>query len=133
MKEEFLKSRYIHCDETRIQVIDEPEQKGSTKNWMWVYLTDEFSESPRMVLFDYERTRAGYHPSSFLGDAILYTLNHCNLKRITALHISDLYIRPDATARYIPKTGESRKWDVLWRIEWCSSGKNIRGSSDSGS
>ena len=40
MKEEFLKSRYIHCDETRMQVIDEPDQKGSSQNWMWVYLTD---------------------------------------------------------------------------------------------
>lgn len=69
MKEEFLKSGYIHCDESRIQVIDEPEQKGSTKNWMWVYLTDRYSEAPQMVLFDYERTRAGYHPSQFLGES----------------------------------------------------------------
>ena len=68
MKEEFLRSRYAHGDETRVQVIDEPEQKGSTQNWMWVYLTDEYSGSPRMVLFQYERTRAGYHPSRFLGD-----------------------------------------------------------------
>ena len=68
MKEEFLKSRYIHCDETRIQVIDEPDQKGSSQNWMWVYLTDRYSEAPQMVLFDYERTRAGYHPVNFLGD-----------------------------------------------------------------
>ena len=68
MKEEFLRSRYIHCDETRIQVIDEPEQKGSTQNWMWVYLTDEYSGSPRMVLFQYERTRGGYHPVEFLGE-----------------------------------------------------------------
>lgn len=66
MKEEFLKSRYIHCDETRIQVIGEPDQKGTTQNWMWVYLTDEYSESPRMALFDYERTRAGHHPVKFL-------------------------------------------------------------------
>lgn len=66
MKEEFLKSRYIHCDETRIQVIGEPDQKGTTQNWMWVYLTDEYSESPCMALFDYERTRAGYHPVKFL-------------------------------------------------------------------
>ena len=43
MKEEFLKSRYIHCDETRIQVIDEPDPKGSSQNWMWVYLTDHYS------------------------------------------------------------------------------------------
>lgn len=66
MKEEFLKSRYIHCDETRIQVIGEPDQKGSTQNWMWVYLTDGYSEAPQMVLFDYERSRAGYHPVRFL-------------------------------------------------------------------
>lgn len=68
MKEELLRSRYLHGDETRIQVIDEPEQKGSTQNWMWVYLTDEYSGAPRMVLFQYERTRAGYHPVTFLGD-----------------------------------------------------------------
>ena len=65
MKEEFLKSRYIHCDETRMQVIDEPDQKGSSQNWMWVYLTDRYSEAPQMVLFDYERTRGGYHPVNF--------------------------------------------------------------------
>lgn len=68
MKEELLQSKYLHGDETRIQVIDEPDQKGSTQNWMWVYLTDEYSDSPRMVLFQYERTRAGYHPAELLGD-----------------------------------------------------------------
>lgn len=67
-QEEFRRSRYVHGDETRIQVIDEPDQKGSTQNWMWVYLTDEYSDSPRMVLFQYERTRAGYHPVRFLSD-----------------------------------------------------------------
>lgn len=45
--------------------IDEPKQQGSTQNWMWVYLTDRYSEAPQMVLFDYERTRAGYHPKTF--------------------------------------------------------------------
>lgn len=47
MKEELLESRYIHCDESRIQVLGEPDQKGTTQNWMWVYLTDEFSGSRR--------------------------------------------------------------------------------------
>ena len=68
MKEKFLKSRYIHCDETRVQVIDEPKQQGSTKNWVCGYLTDRYSESPQMVLFDYERTRGGYHLKNFLGN-----------------------------------------------------------------
>ena len=31
MKEVFLKSHYIHCDESRIQVLGEPEQEGSTR------------------------------------------------------------------------------------------------------
>lgn len=67
MKAILLESRYIHCDETRIQVLDEPDQKAETANWMWVYMTDEYSESPQMVLFQYERTRGGYHPKEFLA------------------------------------------------------------------
>lgn len=66
MKEVFLKSHYAHCDETRIQVLDEPDQKSETKNWMWVYLLDGNSDGPHMVLFQYERTRGGYHPKEFL-------------------------------------------------------------------
>lgn len=69
MKEELLRSNYLHGDESRTQVIDELDQKGSTQNWMWVYLTDGYSGSPQMVLFQYERTRAGYHPVEFLGDS----------------------------------------------------------------
>ena len=46
MKEELLESRYIHCDESRIQVLGEPDQKGTTQNWMRVYLTDEFEWFP---------------------------------------------------------------------------------------
>ena len=66
MKEVFLQSHYAHCDETRIQVLDEPDQKSETKNWMWVYLLDGNSDGPHMVLFTYERTRGGYHPKEFL-------------------------------------------------------------------
>ena len=90
MKEELLRSNYLHGDETRIQVIDEPDQKGSTQNWMWVYLTDGYSGSPQMVLFQYERTRAGYHPVEFLGDSFLgsftcdgYQAYHSLPERIT--------------------------------------------------
>lgn len=35
MKGVFLKGHYAHCDETRIQVLDEPGQKAETQNWMW--------------------------------------------------------------------------------------------------
>ena len=46
MKEELLESRYIHCDESRIQVLGEPDQKGTTQNWMW-YISRMNSVVPR--------------------------------------------------------------------------------------
>lgn len=66
MKKAFLKCRFIQCDESRIQVLDEPDQDPSTKNWMWVYMTGLYQDGPKMVLFDYQRTRGGYHPKEFL-------------------------------------------------------------------
>lgn len=66
MKAKLLSGMYTHCDETRCQVLDEPDQKSETQNWMWVYMTDELSGSPLMVIFQYERTRGGYHPKEFL-------------------------------------------------------------------
>jgi transposase len=68
MKAKLILGHYTHCDETRCQVLDEPDQKAETKNWMWVYMTDELSGSPQMVIFQYERTRGGYHPREFLKD-----------------------------------------------------------------
>lgn len=68
MKKVMLQGQYTHCDETRIQVLGEPDQKAETKNWMWVYMTDELSGSPLMSIYQYERTRAGYHPKEFLKD-----------------------------------------------------------------
>lgn len=68
MRTELVNSKYIQCDETRVQVLDEPEQKASTTNWMWAYMTGSYSGHHRMILFDYERTRGGYHPKEFLFD-----------------------------------------------------------------
>lgn len=68
MGEGFLQSRYVHGDEARVQAIDEPSQKGTTQNWMWVCLTDGYSGSPRMVLFQYGRIRGGYRLVEFLGE-----------------------------------------------------------------
>lgn len=53
-------------DETRVQVLDEANQKASTENWMWVYRAGELSDAPQMALFSYARTRGAYHPKEFL-------------------------------------------------------------------
>ena len=70
MKEELLRSNYLHGDETRLQVIDEPDQKDSTQNWMWVYLTDEHSGSPRMVLFQYEENPCRIPPEGIPWESV---------------------------------------------------------------
>jgi len=46
--------------------LDEPDQKPETQNWMWVYMLDGNSDGSQMILFQYGRTRGGYHPKEFL-------------------------------------------------------------------
>ena len=67
MKEELLRSKYLHGDETRIQVIDEPTRRAPPRTGCGSISPMNTAFTP-MVLFQYERTRAGYHPVEFLGD-----------------------------------------------------------------
>ncbi|WP_122503969.1 IS66 family transposase, partial [Pseudomonas viridiflava] len=36
MRDRLLESRVIHCDETRVQVLKEPDREPSSQSWMWV-------------------------------------------------------------------------------------------------
>lgn len=36
MRDQLLESRIIHCDETRVQVLKEPDREPSSQSWMWV-------------------------------------------------------------------------------------------------
>lgn len=36
MRDSLLTSRIIHCDETRVQVLKEPDREPSSQSWMWV-------------------------------------------------------------------------------------------------
>lgn len=65
MHELLLKEKYAHCDETEVQVLNEPGKKNTTKSYMWVYAS--IKESERAIrLFDYKPTRAGYHAQEYL-------------------------------------------------------------------
>ena len=68
LKNYLLSFKYIHADETRIQVLHEEGRKATTQSWMWVYRTSEQCNSPPVILFNYETTRSGYHPKEFLKD-----------------------------------------------------------------
>ncbi len=54
MQETLLESHYIHSDETKVQVLDEPEKKAESLSYMWV----QARAGPKpIVLFTYDPTR----------------------------------------------------------------------------
>ena len=55
-----LQSEYLHADETTNQVLNVPDQKPTTKSYMWVYKTGR-SENKQIVHFIYENTRGHEH------------------------------------------------------------------------
>jgi len=66
MQEELLRQAIIHADETPIQVLKEPGRAATTKSFMWLYCSAVNAVRP-VILFDYQETRAGIHPSTFLA------------------------------------------------------------------
>ena len=65
LKSELLAQEYLHGDETTLEVLDEPGRKASQKSYMWLYRTSSYSKRP-VILFDYQRTRAGENARVFL-------------------------------------------------------------------
>ncbi|WP_122532510.1 IS66 family transposase, partial [Pseudomonas viridiflava] len=54
----------IHCDETRVQVLKEPDREPSSQSWMWVQ-TGGPPDRP-VILFDYSTSRAQEVPMRLL-------------------------------------------------------------------
>lgn len=64
MKDELLKSNYIHADETPVKVIDSKGKESKAKHYMWVYVSDNLECS--IILYDYQKTRSSSCPVQFL-------------------------------------------------------------------
>lgn len=62
---ELLKQRYIHIDETPVQVMMEPGRKNTTESYMWVYASIKDAEHP-IRLFEYRPGRSGKYPAEML-------------------------------------------------------------------
>ncbi len=60
-----LKEKYLHADETRVQVLNEKDRKNTTDSYMWVYGTYKNSKFP-IRIFEYHPTRNGDHAKEFL-------------------------------------------------------------------
>jgi len=57
LNERLLLSDYVSCDETRFQVLKEKDRKAEQQSWMWVRSTP--SGQNKIILFDYDPSRAG--------------------------------------------------------------------------
>ncbi|MHB0929682.1 MAG: IS66 family transposase [Candidatus Nanopelagicales bacterium] len=64
LHEHLLERRYLHADETPLQVLREPERAAETQSYMWLYRSGR--DGPPIVLYEYQPTRAREHPTRFL-------------------------------------------------------------------
>ncbi|WVI99009.1 IS66 family transposase [Pseudomonas psychrophila] len=64
MRDRLLESSVIHCDETRVQVLKEPDRDPTSQSWMWVQASGP--PDRQVVLFDYTTSRAQEVPLRLL-------------------------------------------------------------------
>ena len=65
LKEELLKSRVVHADETPVTV-KRDGREGMHRNYMWVYRSGEICETKPAIIYDYQRTRKADAPKEML-------------------------------------------------------------------
>ena len=66
LNDQLLSGNYIHMDETRVQVLKEPDKKAESLSYMWVRRNGVLDYP--IVLFDYASSRRGQVVESLLGD-----------------------------------------------------------------
>ena len=65
MHELLIQEAYVHCDETTVQVLNEPGKEATSKSYMWVYSSIKESEHP-IKIFEYKPDRSAANPQNFL-------------------------------------------------------------------
>lgn len=63
--EYLLKQSVIHADETTCQVLTENDKTPESKSYIWLYTSGAF-EKNRVVIYEYQPSRGGYHAVKFL-------------------------------------------------------------------
>lgn len=67
MKATSLKAHVNQCDETAVEVIHDGRTAGS-KSYMWVHITGELSPVPKIIVYEYQKTRHSDHPKEWYKD-----------------------------------------------------------------
>lgn len=98
MKDKLIESSYVQADETTVQVIENNGKESKSKKYMWLYKTGSCVNP--IILYDYQKTRAGSCPREFLKNFSGYLQtdgyagynNVSNIKRLYCLaHIRRKY------------------------------------------
>lgn len=63
---ELLKRSFAMADETRVQVLNEPDRRAESQSFMWLFRSGE-DGLPPILLYGYSPTRSGEHASEFLN------------------------------------------------------------------
>jgi hypothetical protein len=74
MRYSLLASPVIHCDDTRVQVLKEPDRKPSSQSWMRVQTGGPPDKS--VILFDYSTSRSQEVPTRLLDGYCGYLMAH---------------------------------------------------------
>ncbi len=65
IKEELVKSKVVHADETPL-IVTKDGRTGTHQNYMWVYRSGNRGKAKQAVIYDYQRTRKADGPRDFL-------------------------------------------------------------------
>ena len=65
MHEILVEEKYLHSDETSVQVLNEPGKPATSKSYMWVYSSIRESSKP-IRIFEYKTDRKAENPQKFL-------------------------------------------------------------------
>ena len=65
LRDKLLEASVVHCDETVVQVLNEPGKTPQSKSYMWVQVAEPL-ENQRIILFDYAPSRSGQVPLKLL-------------------------------------------------------------------
>jgi len=86
LHQKLLQDRYLHADETPIQVMNEPGRKNTTDSYMWVYSTGKYSNYP-IRIFEYQPGRSGDYPQNFLKEfkGYLHTDAYSGYKKVSEI------------------------------------------------
>lgn len=75
LQQQLVSNRYIHADETTLEVLHEKGRAPTAKSYMWVYRTGRYADR-QIVLYKYEVGRSGDFAKKFLQSFSGYL--HCD-------------------------------------------------------